>query len=215
MKGEIEEITLRPEIWWHDAVYHQLAHCMKWTHLVNIHIFWSRPAEGALVLWTSCYFSMFLLSTLWWPNIWPKTSFLGLFEKHIFNLFHPWHVTLWDECLEPYSCSRSCRQFWPSGGHIFAWKGVSKIFLPRGPPVGNTMPDCLEGWVVPQWLQYMDLCWIFLDKMASNQSRGAFSPCMGRAHAVVLILTQGLWQFRSIEIECSHYHFGMVTREIN
>ena len=26
---EIKEITLRPEIWWHDAVYHEEDHCMK------------------------------------------------------------------------------------------------------------------------------------------------------------------------------------------
>ena len=45
------EITLRPEIWWHDAVYH---HCMKWTHSANANIYWSWPAGGAVVLWTSC-----------------------------------------------------------------------------------------------------------------------------------------------------------------
>ena len=28
-KDEIKEVTLRPEIWWHDAVYHEADHCMK------------------------------------------------------------------------------------------------------------------------------------------------------------------------------------------
>ena len=36
---EIEEITLRPEIWWHDAVYHEVDHCKKWTHSANVRIF--------------------------------------------------------------------------------------------------------------------------------------------------------------------------------
>ena len=36
---EIEEITLRPEIWWHDAVCHNVDHRMKWPHLVDVHIF--------------------------------------------------------------------------------------------------------------------------------------------------------------------------------
>ena len=51
----IEEITSRPEIWWHDVVYHEGDHCMKWPHSANVHIFWSRPVEGAVVLWTFCY----------------------------------------------------------------------------------------------------------------------------------------------------------------
>ena len=40
-EDEIEEIILRPEIWWPDAVYHEADHCMKWPHSSN-------------VLWTSC-----------------------------------------------------------------------------------------------------------------------------------------------------------------
>ena len=42
-EDEIEEITLRTEIWWHDAVYHEADHCMKWPHLANVRIFWSWP----------------------------------------------------------------------------------------------------------------------------------------------------------------------------
>ena len=35
---EIDEITLRSESWWHDAVYHEADHCMKWPHSVNVRI---------------------------------------------------------------------------------------------------------------------------------------------------------------------------------
>ena len=28
-EDEIEEIILQPEIWWHDAVYHEMDHCSK------------------------------------------------------------------------------------------------------------------------------------------------------------------------------------------
>ena len=38
-EDEIEEITLRPEIWWHDAVYHEGDHCMKWPHSAYVRIF--------------------------------------------------------------------------------------------------------------------------------------------------------------------------------
>ena len=104
-EDEIEEIILWPEIWWHDAVYHEMDHrttlqwhhnghdgisnhcqikslafvlgihrwpvnsphqwpvtrkmfpfddIMKWPHSTNVRIFWSHPAEGAIILWTSC-----------------------------------------------------------------------------------------------------------------------------------------------------------------
>ena len=51
---EIEEITLRPEIWWHDVFYHEADHCMKWAHSAKVRIFWYRPAEGAVVLYVLC-----------------------------------------------------------------------------------------------------------------------------------------------------------------
>ena len=38
-EDEIEEITLRPEIWWHDAVYHEADDCMKWPLSANVCIF--------------------------------------------------------------------------------------------------------------------------------------------------------------------------------
>ena len=57
-EDEIEEITLWPEIWWHEA-----DHCMKWPHSPNVRSFWSRPAKGVVVLWTSC--EILFLHTEW------------------------------------------------------------------------------------------------------------------------------------------------------
>ena len=53
-ESEIEEITLQPEIWGHDAAYHEAGHCMKWPYSVNVRILWSRPAKGAVILWMFC-----------------------------------------------------------------------------------------------------------------------------------------------------------------
>ena len=53
-EDEIEDLTLRPEIWCHDAVSRNAYHCMKWPHSANVKIFRSRPSEGAVILWTSC-----------------------------------------------------------------------------------------------------------------------------------------------------------------
>ena len=53
-KDGIEKITLQPEIWWHDVLYHEADHYLKWPHPGNVRIFWSRPAEGAVVLWKYC-----------------------------------------------------------------------------------------------------------------------------------------------------------------
>ena len=39
----------------HDAVYYESGHSMKWPHSYIFCIFWSRPAEGPVVLWTYCY----------------------------------------------------------------------------------------------------------------------------------------------------------------
>ena len=49
-----EEITLWPEIGRHDALYHEPDRKSKLPRPANVCIFWSRPAEGAVVLWTSC-----------------------------------------------------------------------------------------------------------------------------------------------------------------
>ena len=47
-KDEIEEITLRPEIWWHDVLYHEVDYYMKWPNSADVRIFLSRPAEGEM-----------------------------------------------------------------------------------------------------------------------------------------------------------------------
>ena len=49
-----EGITSLPEIRWHDAMYHDVCHYLNWPCSENIRIFWFRPAEGVLVLWTFC-----------------------------------------------------------------------------------------------------------------------------------------------------------------
>ena len=51
---KFDKITLQPEIWWHDVVYHEEDHYFKWLCSANVGIFWSRPAEGAVIFWTSC-----------------------------------------------------------------------------------------------------------------------------------------------------------------
>ena len=43
-EDEIGEITLQPEIWCHDTVYHEMDHCMKWPHSTDVRIFLSQPA---------------------------------------------------------------------------------------------------------------------------------------------------------------------------
>ena len=60
-EDEIEEITLWPEIWRHDAVCHEADHCMKLPHSANVCIFWFRLAKGAVVLWTSCWIMLWQL----------------------------------------------------------------------------------------------------------------------------------------------------------
>ena len=46
--SKCEEITLQPEIWWHDEMHHEVDHYLKWPC-----IFWSRLTEGAVILWMS------------------------------------------------------------------------------------------------------------------------------------------------------------------
>ena len=50
-----EEITLWPEILWHDAMYHEADHYLKWPCSANVRILWSQPPEGAVILWMSCF----------------------------------------------------------------------------------------------------------------------------------------------------------------
>ena len=58
------EIWWHPEIWWHDAMYRGADHYLKWSRPANVRIFWSRPAEGVVVLWTYCYLFLYLLLLL-------------------------------------------------------------------------------------------------------------------------------------------------------
>ena len=50
-----EETTLWPEIWWHDATYHEADHYLKWPCSDNVCIFCFWTAKGAVVLWMACY----------------------------------------------------------------------------------------------------------------------------------------------------------------
>ena len=58
------EIWWHPEIWWHDEMYRGADHYLKWPRPANVRIFWSRPAEGVVVLWTYCYLFLYLLLLL-------------------------------------------------------------------------------------------------------------------------------------------------------
>ena len=49
-----QEIALLSEIWWHGEIYHEEDYYFKWPRSASVRIFWSRPAEGAVVPWTSC-----------------------------------------------------------------------------------------------------------------------------------------------------------------
>ena len=35
-EDQIEEITLRPDMWWSDAIYHEADHCMKWPYSAKV-----------------------------------------------------------------------------------------------------------------------------------------------------------------------------------
>ena len=37
------------------SMYHEVGHCLKWPYSSNVCIFCSQPAEGAVILWTSCF----------------------------------------------------------------------------------------------------------------------------------------------------------------
>ena len=52
-EDDIEKIIFRPEIWWHDVVYHEADHGMKWPHPATVRIFWSQLAESPVILITS------------------------------------------------------------------------------------------------------------------------------------------------------------------
>ena len=111
------------------------------------------------------------IATLWWPNIWPKMGYPELpFLAFILNLIHcsllgwvswPMFIFVFLQSIVALWCV------------IFARKGVVRIVLPHDPTVGKTIVGIflirsfLEGFSpvrYPQWLQYRNICWIFLDK---------------------------------------------------
>ena len=48
-----EEIPSWPGNRWHDVMYHEADHSLEWLRSANVHIFWFRSAEDAVVLCTS------------------------------------------------------------------------------------------------------------------------------------------------------------------
>ena len=99
---EIEEMTLRPENWWHDPVYHDADHCMKWPHLANIRIFWSMPVEGAVVLWTSCSF-LFVRASFGFPFV--AETVVSMFD-HLSSLSSTYY---WFEYFHENNAETSCQ----------------------------------------------------------------------------------------------------------
>ena len=48
--SKCEEIISWPEIWLHDAMYHEADHYLKWRCSASVCFIWSRSAQGAVVL---------------------------------------------------------------------------------------------------------------------------------------------------------------------
>ena len=70
-----EEITSWPENWWHDTMYHEADHHLKWPRSTNVRIFWSRPAEGAVVPWTACALTCLFIDAIN-KNLFHRTNFV-------------------------------------------------------------------------------------------------------------------------------------------
>ena len=125
-EDETEEITLWPDIWWHDAVYHKADHCMNWPQSAYVHIFWSRPAEGAVVLWTSFFFNWCHICVL---------HHNSHFQIHIhtdwFDGYHFWHKNATVAVIKMYSCT-------VNNGH---W--INDGIIPQTPVSGSC---CLPLW---------------------------------------------------------------------
>ena len=81
--------------WWHDAVYHEADQCMKRPYFANVRIFWSRSAEGAVVLWgtrKSKYHCMFQQN--WYLEL---AKFMAHFMYHDFAC-NKWFKLLTIKC---------------------------------------------------------------------------------------------------------------------
>ena len=64
--------------WYHDAVYHEAEHCMKWPHSANVCIFWSRPSKmlsyserPVHVAWNNCSKTLHILGIEATCPCWP------------------------------------------------------------------------------------------------------------------------------------------------
>ena len=90
-EDEIEEITLQPEIWRHDTVYHEADHCMKSPHSANVRILWSWLAKGAVVLWTSClnysWLHPILVFCMSFVKIWMQVALNGIEKDNNNTIF--------------------------------------------------------------------------------------------------------------------------------
>ena len=126
---KIEEITLRHEIWWHDVVYHEADHCMKWPHS-NIRIFWSRSAEGAVVLWTSCRDLFNILLSAFRKHYNRQSLLLKLIEdiKSALGQIYKTDAVFMDsskafDCLSPcfiFNCKIEC--IWPLYNRMWTYE---------------------------------------------------------------------------------------------
>ena len=193
-EDEIEEITLRPEIWWHDVVYHEADHCIKWPHSANIRIFWSRPAEGA-VLWTSCFKCYSDPHNLKIIDIFINTQQIFMFKASILITFL-WEVW-WNLII-------SCLNF--SFKKCIIWlqlhpKLIASDYITIGRPLGRTKAVHLwvtpqgawgggsEGWLANPWLNIFQQEWsdqgfqgrpadmaVTVWQALLRQVRGGFSP---------------------------------------
>ena len=98
---------------------------MQWPHSANVHIFWSRPAEGAVVLWTFC--------------VWVWVSRTNCFEEMAYNLacsciqrtyISCWPILGWifasfnlNVLRQPYTVLHQCSQAW----HNLCFKGFQNF----------------------------------------------------------------------------------------
>ena len=129
-EDEIEEITLQPEIWWHDAVHHEADHCMKRPHSSNVRIFWSSLAKDAVVPWTSCNY-LCHLSVKTWNIMCPQNTAAWQSFTHCDTIqwprfgstLAPGYRTLW--CRVPVARIRKAFRSREQG-----WKSMKESLIP-------------------------------------------------------------------------------------
>ena len=119
------------------------------------------------------YIFVFLASflVLWWPNIWPKMGFPELFEKtvgsiHFIPGIYPYGVSL----LTPIHFSVPSLIFGPLVAKYLAKKGVSVTFWKNY--LLNSFFSLRNSYLCSTRLQNINLYWIFLDEVGSDQSGG-------------------------------------------